>query len=517
MSSLSPAYAEHKTETSLSSKLLLTVVVAPLLLAGAMQLGKAAKNVATKGDNTYPESAVVQTAIWAKTSGRIYPGLDNAPYTPAPYGPLFYVALTTLAKLGNLNFGSLLVSGRMVSLAVYLLIVVAAYFWERRHMQGVLAILAPMLILAQVDFVDWNVTVRPDLAALGLTMAALMVLSNQRLSWKNMVAAGLLCGFAGTIKQSFIALPLAAVLWLLWSRRFKWAFVFAGATAVAGGTVLGFLAFRDEPFLSEMLLARYSPLSFMAAAQLLKADLVQYPLQMVVIGLALLGLKSVPAHEDFNLRRFMSLYFGLAWLMGFYTAMAPGANVNAFLEAWIVAALLVPLAFANLVVDWPGIPAGVRGLLLVFWLSIIIVTLDRWRVIFSAPNADMQKLTQLASGRQVLTDFPYVAAHSLQPEMLDPSVNHYLELGGHWSSQPVLNEVRNRQFDYVIIGESNGAPRSWRGLTLFSESILRQVEQEYQPLCQADRFVIYARPGVQPNAPKETALLKESGCKQISR
>lgn len=517
MSSLSPAFAEHRIEKSLSSKLLLTAVLAPLLLAGAMQLGKAARSVAASGDNTYPESAVVQTAIWAKTSGRIYPSLDSSPYTPAPYGPLFYVALTGLAKLGKFNFDSLLVAGRVVSLTFYMLIVIAAYLWDRRHMQRTLALLAPALILAQVDFVDWIVTVRPDLGALTLTMGALMLVSSQRPSWKNIAAAGLLCGFSGVIKQSYIALPLATVLWLLWSRRWKWACIFAGTTALAGGSVMTLLTLKHEPFLNEMLLARYSPLSFTAAVQLLKADMVQYPLQLVLLGLAFLGLQNLPAEEDFNFRRFMACYFALAWLMGFYTAMAPGASTNAFLESWILSALLAPLAFARIAKYWPTVPVGVRGLLLVLWLSIVIVTLDRWRVIFTGPNAGVQKLAQLAKGRRVLTDFPYVAAHSLQPEMLDPSVNHYLELGGHWSSQPVLNELRTRLFDYVIIGESNGAPRSWRGLTLFSASILREVEQDYQPLCQADRFMIYARRGEQFNIQTDSALLKGSGCKQISR
>lgn len=515
MSSLSPAFVNKKIETTPSSKLLLTVVLAPLLLAGAIQLGKAVQSVSTRGDNTYPEGAVVQTAMWARTSGRIYPALDSSPYTPAPYGPLFYVALTTLAKLGNMSFGTLLVSGRLVSLMVYLLIVVAAYSWERRHMQRVLALLAPALILSQVDFVDWIVTVRPDLLALGITMAALMLVSSQRPSWKKIAIAGLLCGLAGVIKQSFIALPLASVLWLLWSRRLKWACIFAGATALAGGSIMALLTLKHEPFLNEMLLARYSPLSFSAAVQLLKADLVQYPLQGVLLGLAWLGLKNVPSGEDFKLRRFMTCYFALAWLMGFYTAMAPGASTNAFLESWILSALLAGLALARIVSHWPSVPIGARGLLLVLWLSIVLVTLDRWRVIMSSRNADIQKVAQLAQGRRVLTDFPYVAAHSLQPEMLDPSVNHYLELGGHWSSQPVLNEVRAGQFDYVIVGQSNGAPRSWRGLTLFSGSILREVEKDYQPLCQAGRFIIYARPGQQLETPSDGALLKEAGCKKL--
>src|SRR6185312_16684378 len=98
-----------------------------------------------------------------------------------------------------------------------MLIVIAAYLWDRRHLQRTLALLAPALILAQVDFVDWNVTVRPDLGALELTMGALMLVSSQRPSWKKIAAAGLLCGFSGVIKQSYIALPLATVLWLLWS------------------------------------------------------------------------------------------------------------------------------------------------------------------------------------------------------------------------------------------------------------------------------------------------------------
>lgn len=515
MSSLSPAFLDQKSVRSPSSKLLLALVLAPLLLAGAIQLGKVAQSVTIQGDNTYPEGAVVQTAMWAKTSGQIYPALDGSPYTPAPYGPLFYVALTSLAKLGNMNFGTLLVSGRLLSLLVYLLIVVAAYVLERRHMQRVLALLAPVLILSQVDFVDWNVTVRPDLAALGLTMGALMLVSSQRPSWKKIAAAGLLCGLAGVVKQSFIALPLAALLWLLWSRRLKWACVFAGATALAGGSVMALLTLKHEPFLNEMLLARYSPLSFTAAVQLLKADMVQYPLQVVLFGLALLGLKHVPAEGNFNLRRFMSQYFVLAWLMGIYTAMAPGASTNAFLESWILSALLAPLAFARIANAWPTVPVGARGLLLILWLSIALVTLDRWRVIMSSRNAGMQKLAQIAEGRRVLTDFPYVAAHSLQPEMLDPSVNHYLELGGHWSSQPVLNELRAGQFDYVIIGENNGAPRSWRGLTLFSGSILREVEKDYQPLCKSGRFIVYARPGQQLDAQSDSALLKESGCRKL--
>ncbi len=505
------------SRTSYAGKLLLAALLGPLFLAGACQLGKGVTSLFAKGDNTFPESAVVQTAVWAKDSGRIYPALDTSPYTPAPYGPLFYLGLAVLAKAENINFDGLLVAGRAVSFAVYLLVLMAAYRWERRYMRAGIALLAPALILAQIDFVDWNVTVRPDLPAIGLTVAAFLFLTEKQMSWKHVIAAGVFCGLAGAVKQSFIALPIAAVLWLVWSRGVRWAAVFAVSAAAAGGIVVAILAAQHEPFLQEMLLARYSPTSAMGGLQLLKSDFLHYPLQIAIAGLAVMGLKWMPRHNQGDLRSLLILYFVLAWLVGFYTAMAPGANVNAFLEGWVVTALIAPFAVSPLAEHWSELYVAGRGLLIVMWLSLALVALEGWRVVLSVPPASSQRLAQLAVGRRVLTDFPYVAAHSSKPELMDPSVNHYLELARHWSSKPVLDEIENQEFDYVIVGESGGRPRSWRGLTLFSSSILRDVEKEYRLFCRADRFAVYVPGKRQLNPPADESAFQEAGCRPAAR
>lgn len=496
---------------------MLAVLLGPLLLAGACQVAKGGTGLLAKGDNTFPESAVVQTAIWAKDSGRIYPALDTSPYTPAPYGPLFYVGLTVLAKAGSFDFDGLLVAGRAFSFVVYLLVVVAAYRWERRYMRAGIALLAPALILAQIDFVDWNVTVRPDLPAIALTVAAFLFLTDKQLSWKHVIAAGALCGLAGAVKQSFIALPIAAVLWLVWARGLRWAAAFAASAAVAGGFVVAILAARHEPFLQEMLLARYSPTSVAGGLQLLKSDFLHYPLQIVIAGLAVLGLKWMSRDNNRDLRSLLRIYFVVAWLVGFYTAMAPGANVNAFLEAWVVTSLIAPFAISPLAEHWNELYVAGRGLLIVMWLSLAIVALEGWCIVLSIPPASSEKLAQLAVGRRVLTDFPYVAAHSSKPELMDPSVNHYLELARHWSSKPVLDEIENQEFDFIIVGESGGHPRSWRGLTLFSGSILRDVEKKYRLFCRADRFAVYVPEKRQSRPPVDESAFAQAGCMPTAR
>jgi hypothetical protein len=473
-----------------SRKVLLLWLIGPLLIAGLCQLVRVGQYLFFQGDSTFPESAVVQTALWAKASGQIYPNLNQSPFTPAPYGPLFYAGLTALAKAVGGDFERLLVTGRFIVFAAFLLLVVAAYRWERQRLTFAIALVAPALILAQIDFEAWNASVRPDLPALLAGFAAFYFLLTGPLSWRRLLFCGCLCGVAGLLKQSMIALPLAVLLYLLAKKEFRAALAFAAGTAAVGIAVLAPLALRHEPVLREMMLARYSPTSVFGALQLLRADFVAYPWQIVFLGLGVLGLlrmdpKLVPA------RPLIAVYFVLAWLTGFYTSMAPGANMNAFLEAWIVTAICAPFAVADLVEGWSLTPMTARLVIMLLWAGSMLIELNAWRTLMSIRPYAYGELAQAVRGRHVLSDIPYVTAHGSQPELLDPSVNHYLELAGQWSPQPVLQELQTGSFDYVVVGLSGNRARQWRGLTLFSTAILAGIERDYRPLCVAERFAVY--------------------------
>src|SRR5215475_9260472 len=110
-----------------TSGILLLLLFGPLLLAGLCQIAKIGQYVFFHGDSTFPESAVVQTALWAKASGKIYPALDQSPYTPAPYGPLFYTSLTLVAKVAGGDVDRLLAIGRLITVTSFLLLLFATY------------------------------------------------------------------------------------------------------------------------------------------------------------------------------------------------------------------------------------------------------------------------------------------------------------------------------------------------------------------------------------------------------
>jgi hypothetical protein len=474
-----------------SENILLLFLIAPLLIAGLCQITRAGQYLFLRGDSTFPESAVVQTALWAKATGHIYPGLDQSPYTPAPYGPLFYAGLTGLARMIGADFDRLLVAGRIIVLLAYVLLVFAAYRWVRRLLPSAIALVAPALILAQIDFEAWNASVRPDLPALLATFAAFYFLTTGPAAWRRLILCGCLCGVAGLLKQSLIALPLAVLFYLLAKRQFRAAMTFAGGAAAVGIVVLVPLFLRHEPVVREILLARYSPMSVIGALQLVKTDFVTHPGQIIVLGLGTLGLLRMDPKLA-PIRPLIAVYFVLAWLTGFYTSMAPGANTNAFLEAWIVTAICAPFAVSDLAQSWSTTPMTARVVILLLWTGTMLVDLDSWRTVMSVRPSGYGALAQAVRGRRVLSDIPYVAAHSSQPELLDPSVNHYLELAGQWSPQPVLQELHRGGFDYAVVGLSGNRARQWRGLTIFSTSILAQIERDYRPLCVAERFAIYA-------------------------
>jgi hypothetical protein len=504
---------EKPDQISSSGKLFLLLILGPLFIAGLCQLTKAGQYLFFRGDSTFPESAVAQTALWAKDSGRLYPALDQSPYTPAPYGPLFYVALSGLAKLGASNLDRLLIVARLAALSAFLLVVFAAYRWGRRQMLTPAAAFAgAALILSQIDFEAWNATARPDLPALLLSFIAFFVLTTASVTVRRAALAGLFCGIAGLLKQSYIALPLAVFLWLFTTRQRRPAVAFLGAVGFVGVAVFALLALRHEPFAREMLLARYSPVSLGEAVRLLKSDFLNYPGQIVLLGLGALGLLRMNP-EKVPARPMIAAYFVLAWLTNFYTAMAPGASMNAFLEAWVLTSVCGAFALLDLMESWGQSAATARRIILLLWLTVMAVDLNVWRITLSVrPPSEYGMLAQAMAGRRVLSDIPYVSAHGVRPELLDPSVNHYLEMAGHWSAQPLLQDLRAGSFDYVMVGLNGRRPRQWRGLTLFSTSILAQIDSAYRTLCASERVAVYVP---RSRAVERSEDLKRAGCNQL--
>ena len=493
---------------------LLGVLLVLTFLGGAASLWKSFQLLSHQGDNTYPESTVVQIGLWAAQSGRLYPSLEQSPFTPAPYAPLLYLSVAGLARLGWWDFLDLLRAGRLMVLVCFVILVLLAYRWSRRAgMPATVALLSSSFLLSQADFQEWNVSVRGDVVALLLTLLALYTVNRSQTPKVTGAGwAGLCLGLALMFKQSYIAAPIAIGLWLLSYRRFR---QFAGLVAGAALPVvatLGWLWLRGEPVLQQMLMFRSSTMRLSSGLALLKNDFLQYPAQAVLLCLALLGLRVAFAECPVR-ARLLGLYFLLAWGTGVYTATAPGASVNAFLEGWLVCALLATFGVRNMAEGWSSASETLRAAVLLLLLCLLGLGLDTWRqqVAVGRPKG-WAELAAALKGRELLSDLSYLAIQARNPELLDPSVNHYLELAGNWSPEPVLARLEARKYDFVVLGLNRGRVQQWRGVTLFSRPILRKIEEHYEVSCLTPRLAVLI-PRDDPRGSAGTLLrLVQAGC-----
>ena len=499
---------------------LLALLIGSTLLGTVFGLWKVWMIFGYDGDNTYPESTIVRIALWAAHTGHLFPKLDASPFTPAPYGPLLYLSLAGIARLGSLDFLGLLRMGRELVFACFLLTAWVAYRWSRRAgLRPFLALLSSTFILSQYDFAEWNVSVRPDAIALFLDLLAIYFISRAEFpSVADAILGGLCLGFAVLFKQSYSAAALAIGLWLLFHVRIRQLIIVSVAAMLPVATTFGLLLLRHEPVFQEAALFRSSIVNPASGLALLKKDLLQFPSQGILLSLGLLGLW-VALTESPIRARLLGIYWLLACCVAISLSTGPGSSTNAFLEIWTIAALLVPFAVRKMMVDWSTASPVLRAALLLLLLWTFGLGLEAWRTqVALGRRQGFKGVAWALEGREYLSDNSYLAVQAKTPVLLDPSVNHYLELAGRWSPQPVIDELNNQNYDVVVLGLDKGRLLQWRGYTLFSPAVLRGIQQTYEVSCLTERLAVMT-PRSDPHHNREQLLarLSQAGCRIVDQ
>ncbi|MGH9581114.1 MAG: hypothetical protein ACRD2R_08975, partial [Terriglobales bacterium] len=215
--------------------------------------------------------------------------------------------------------------------------------------------------------------------------------------------------------------------------------------------------------------------------------------------------------------RLLGLYGLLAASVGFYTTMAPGASVNALLETWMICSLLAPFALDKILEKWSVASPPLRATLLLLVAWTFGLGLDAWRTeIEIGRPPGFGQLAAALEGKEYLSDNAFLAAQARTPEMLDPSVNHYLELAGRWSPGPIVEKLRAQRYEAIVLGLDNGRLHEWRGYPLFSRTILKEVGKYYEVGCTTDRVAVLL-PVHEAAVVREEILgrLHRSGCREV--
>ena len=185
---------------------------------------------------THPEGATIAAILRVRDGQPLYQDFLQYPHLITPYPPVQPVGVGLMSRLLGLSILETIGLARSLTLASALAATLLIWLIARRLGAGRLAALAGATFFLPLPFLDeWGFAARPDVPAVALSLLALLLLViRPRQVWLAAVVAVL----ALFTKQTAVALPVAATLWLLLSRRWRDAAVFVGTWVVlTGGTV----------------------------------------------------------------------------------------------------------------------------------------------------------------------------------------------------------------------------------------------------------------------------------------
>jgi hypothetical protein len=321
----------------------LAFAAASLLLRDAFAIGAHVPLDPNEGWNAYLAHAAV-------TGAPLYPqGLMINNYPPLS----FYI----VGALGTIT-GDPIVAGRLVSLISFFALTGGIIVILRVMGAAVLSSLFASLfvatgLLAASDYVAMD---DPQLLGHALQLTGLSLLLQAR---REVFAAALLMAAGLFVKQNLLALPLAAMLWLLWQDRPE-AIRFALAGLIF--CLLGLAATRI--FLGANLIAALASPRHWATANFaggMKQFLSWAGTALIVAG----GL----AWRRLRNARLVMTYAAIGLILGGIFAFGDGADANVFFDAAIALGLSAGLALIYVPKRWVGLTAFIAAAPLAFYLA----------------------------------------------------------------------------------------------------------------------------------------------------
>ena len=444
--------------------------------------------ITTSADTSHPESAIVQTAQLAARSGRLYPSLDAPPYTPAPYGPLFYLVLAGAGRVCKGDASEIRLLLRSVVFGCYLLVGLVGYLLARNAGASQSAsVLGAAAIWAAPQVLFWNVTVRPDFPGLLLSLSGVWIISRRASpAFGAVISSGVCCAGAVLFKQSFVAAPLAIALVFVLRQSYRNLAVFVASGLLTGLAIIGYLTLRGEPVIKEALLIGHSPLAVYSGIMLLYLTLsVGLAVPIAAGGVAgfLSALRSTSRWQI----HLLMCYSLLALLVAILTLLQVGSNTNYLFEVWSIACILCTFVVPQAEALWATMGLPIRIGAAFGMLHLATLTLREIR--HPADEVIEHNFDRLQNLHILSTD-PSLTVRGKDPELLDAFLTTILEQRHVWKPSGILDEISREEFDIVFIDQINRKPWEYRGQQYLSLTVLQSLASSYKPLCYTSRMLV---------------------------
>ncbi len=472
-------------------KVLLAGSVVALLLACAFCIAVGtALGLANFRDVSYPDSATLLRVGEYIRSGHIYPDIDRPPYLVTLYGPLTYVLLAIpyrLAQAAGITPQVLVRAGIVGALCwcVLLTFMISRRLYSSRTMAWLCALFA----VSALPMATWTTQIRGDFLALAWSLLSLywFLHTNGR---PRGIGAAICAGIALLVKQTFVAVPIAIVSWLIYRRRYKEAFLWSASLAL---TVLGGYAiacWREPLMLKHIAALRHPVLHYGQGLRILGTAVSQPVVPLAVIGGFLALWKRTPE------RLLLLIYCIVAWLVATLTIPQVGGAINYFWEPLLASAVLAGAGLCELQRKANRTQILVTAMLFVLFLRAFVPML--WGEVpylrksyehvadYQVRKTHWESFVSTVSGRRLLSTYPDVTVLSMTPEIPDPFLNSTLELRGQWNSGPVVAEINGGVYDLIVIAKGEAeAPRSsgYRGVGYWDDGMWLALKRTYSPAC----------------------------------
>lgn len=495
MNSASPPFStanEQRTCAPSPPGILLRLISLLLLVycvgGAALVMVESMRMIPTQNDTTYPEAANAYVAVLAGRTGQLYHSYSSPPYVVQPFGPLFYAVNAAIARASNGDADITLRRARLLTFACFLLCGLVVFrICRELEFSNPQSALAGMMLLAQPAFLNWNVTMRPDVPSLlGMLLCLLFALREEEWGLRACIFSGFCAGTAFLLKQSAMAAPAAIAAVFLLKKKYKQTFILALSAAAPVVIAFGILLWRREPFIEQFTAVGKSIWSIADAVRwTLDSKFGLRPVLAVPLAFGVTGfISAIKGNEKAKMIASFAL---MNWCAGLATIPQIGGAPNYFLPAFAGSSLLLPFAIRAVTEQMARRPA--TGILAV---AVLLAGIAMAAVKYSISRSQALRTGtsfEVLRPFKILSEDPYIPLQGRDPEMLDPFTSHVFELTGHWDPSPVIQSIQRGDYDLVVT-YNGGTIFSYRGISFFGRPIVNSLNANYEVLCMAGRTLV---------------------------
>jgi hypothetical protein len=522
--SMLPAVSRFRRARLVHALAVACTIVAGMALSAHFVLS-ALSSVGLAWPVTHPEGATIAAILRARDGEALYQNFHRFPHLITPYPPLQPAGVGLASRLLGLSILETIGLARCLTLAASLAATLLIWLVARRLGAGRLAALAGASMFLPLPFLDeWGFAARPDVPAVALSLLAMLLLiARPKQPW----LAASIAVVALFTKQTAVALPVAATLWLLFSRRWQAAAIFVGTwVGLTAATVAMLEVATERTYILNTVLAHLNTPK--NGFDLAVRDFVPY-LQDAWLPIGLTGaaalLPGVRGRAALPI-----LYVGTSAGLALYSLRNTGGDVNYLIEP--VAAACIPAALA---IDWLWRTAGkapspspspVRGggehhatvgrlplsrtrerglggegrlLALSGSVLLAIATVvwaaglwDFWRLDGGVDPTSRLPIAEIAAAETVLSEEPLAVLLAGRPLVVSDTFHlSMLTSSEFFDPLELERRIKRSEFDLIVMRSDVRAARWWKRQLLLPETVRLAIKDTYVPAGRVGMFWLY--------------------------